>query len=165
MQRTRCNTLRERLNPGYMDCGHAQRRSHSMNELKEAVVAMFEGGWNHGDVNVFATRAADPMIFHYAGTKRSLSVHELGQIVQRWRAAFPDLRITVDEMISEGDIVATRTTFTGTHLGPWAGAHPTGRSITMVQTLFFRFESGMLVEVWELEDQIAFRKQLGLTES
>jgi steroid delta-isomerase-like uncharacterized protein len=136
-----------------------------MNELKDAVAAMFEGGWNQGDVSAFATRAADPMIFHYAGLKRSLSVQELGQIVHRWRAAFPDLRITVDEMISEGDIVATRTTFTGTHRGSWAGAKPTGRTITMVQTLFFRFESGKLVEVWELEDQIAFRKQLGLIES
>ncbi len=133
-----------------------------MVDLKASVTLMIEQGWNQGKTEVFAPVAADPMRFHYAGVPRELSVDELCTIVGRWRAAFPDLRMEIDELVTEGDIVAALMTFTGTHMGPWAGAEPTGRQIRMAMTLFFRFEDGTLVEIWELDDQLGFRRQLGL---
>ena len=130
--------------------------------LRAAVVSMTEDGWSRGEVDVFSSTIADTVLFHDAGTPRMVPREEMGAIVLAWREAFPDLRMEIDEMISEGDLVATRLTLSGTHRGPWRGAEPTGRRISMALMMFFRFENGRLVELWESDDQLGLRQQLGL---
>lgn len=132
-----------------------------MSDFKAAVVEMVQQGWNRGNTSVFASSIADPVTFHYAGSPRAVSQEQMGAIVLRWRTAFPDLNMSIDEIIAEGDIVAARLTMSGTHQGEWAGTAPTGRSFTMALTMFFRFENGRVVELWESDDQLGFRKQLG----
>lgn len=131
-------------------------------DLEPLVLSMFEDGWSRGDVGAFSSTIADSVLFHYAGTPRRLSRDEMGEIVLRWREAFPDLRMDIEEMISEGDIVAARLTLSGTHEGPWRGAPPTGRRVSMALMMFFRFEDGRMVELWESDDQLGFQRQLGL---
>jgi uncharacterized protein (TIGR02246 family) len=129
---------------------------------REAVAAMVERGWNRGELDVFATTMADSVLFHYAGRPRTLTREEMGATVQRWREAFPDLRMEIHEMVAEGDLLAARMTLSGTHQGPWAGAAPTGRRGSMALMMLFRFEGGKLVELWESDDQLGLRRQLGL---
>jgi steroid delta-isomerase-like uncharacterized protein len=128
--------------------------------LKAAVTSMFEQGWNRGEVEVFSSSIAETVDFHYAGSPQVVSREEMGAIVLRWRDAFPDLRMAIDELIAEGNLVAARLTLSGTHEGPWRGAAPTGKSVTMALMMFFRFEDGKLVELWESDDQLGFRRQL-----
>jgi len=66
------------------------------------------------------------------------------------------------DLIQEGDLVAARVRYSGTHRGTWFGIPPTGRSIEVDEMMFFRFESGRLVEAWEVDDQLTMRTQLGL---
>lgn len=129
---------------------------------KAAVVAMTERGWTGGDLDIFSSLTADTVVFHYAGTPRVMSSEQLRSGVARWREAFPDLRMSVDEIIGEGDLVAGRFTLSGTHEGPWRGAAPTGRRVSMALMMFFRFEDGLLVELWEVDDQLGLQRQLGL---
>lgn len=56
--------------------------------------------------------------------------------VLTFRAAFPDLVLTIDEIIGEGDRVAMRVTLRGTHLGTFRGIVPTGRVVTMEEVCF-----------------------------
>ncbi len=58
---------------------------------------------------------------------------------------FPDIRVEIESMVAEGDMVAVRLTFSGTHA-------PTGERATWPETVFARFSEGKAVESWELTD-------------
>ena len=76
--------------------------------------------------------------------------------------AFPDCRFTIDDMIAEGDRVATKKTFTGTHTADFAGIPPTGREVTLQYVDILRLRDGRIVEHWLSMDQLSFMQQLGV---
>lgn len=123
---------------------------------------MIEEGWNRGDIAAFELSVADSVSFHYHGTPRTLTRDDMAQLVLRWREAFPDLRMEVEELLAEGELVAARLTLSGTHRAPWAGVAPTGKRIKMALMMFFRFEGAKMVELWESDDQLGLRRQLGI---
>lgn len=130
--------------------------------IRMAVELMFNEGWNQGKVSVFSETIADSVLFHYAGSPRWLSLEEMSQIVLSWREAFPDLRMDIGELLIQENQAAARLTLSGTHEGPWSGADPTGKHVTMALMMFFRFEDGKMVELWESDDQLGLRNQLGI---
>jgi predicted ester cyclase len=76
--------------------------------------------------------------------------------------AFPDCQFTIDDMIAEGDRVATKKTFSGTHTGEFNGIAPTGRSVSITFVDILRLRDGKIVEHWLSMDQLSFMQQLGL---
>jgi steroid delta-isomerase-like uncharacterized protein len=76
--------------------------------------------------------------------------------------AFPDLHVTVEDVIAEGDKVVCRNTVTGTHQGEYMGRPPTGKSITYNEIFIFRFAGGRIVEIWGVVDAYSQMQQLGL---
>ncbi|HEX7127034.1 MAG TPA: ester cyclase [Thermodesulfobacteriota bacterium] len=83
------------------------------------------------------------------------------QVVTTFRAAFPDLRITIEDQVAEGDKVCSRATTRGTHRGAIFGIEPTGRSVTMTGPTLVRIVDGHLVESWVKNDVIGLMRQLG----
>jgi predicted ester cyclase len=79
--------------------------------------------------------------------------------------AFPDLHITVEDVIEDGDKVVCRNTVTGTHHGPYMGLAPTGTSVAYNEIFILRFASGRIAEVWGIVDVLSQMKQLGLIEA
>jgi predicted ester cyclase len=77
-----------------------------------------------------------------------------------WRG-FPDLKISIDDLVGEGDKVVWRITASGTHEGPFQGLPPTGKSVTFGAHYTFRFEGGKIVERWSTLDRLALLVQLG----
>jgi predicted ester cyclase len=78
-----------------------------------------------------------------------------------YRNAFPDLRITIDEQIAEGESVVTRWTATGTHEGELMGMAATGKQATTAGINVNRVSGGKLVEGWGLFDQLGLLQQIG----
>lgn len=76
--------------------------------------------------------------------------------------AFPDLHITIDDLIADGDKVAVRFTSRGTQRGRFWGLPPTGRSVTISSYLIARIAHGKIVEQWGLDDQLGMLGQLGV---
>jgi steroid delta-isomerase-like uncharacterized protein len=76
--------------------------------------------------------------------------------------AFPDIRVTVEDTIEEGDRVVFRNTVTGTHLGEYRGRPPTGRSVRYDEIFVVRFANGRVVEVWGVVDVLSQLRQLGM---
>ena len=76
--------------------------------------------------------------------------------------AFPDSNVTIESMIAEGDMTATRLTYTGTHKGEFQGIPPTGKSIAIPAIDLARFEDGKLVDHWGGPDQMSLMVQLGV---
>ena len=68
------------------------------------------------------------------------------QAIVEIRRGFPDMRQTVKEMVAEGDKVAVRVTWRGTHTGEYEGIAPTGRVVTANGATFYRFVDGKVVE-------------------
>jgi predicted ester cyclase len=67
---------------------------------------------------------------------------KLKEVFARLHRAFPDLHVTVEDLIAEGDKVVGRNTVTGTHQGEYMGRPPTGRPVTCNEIFIFRFARG-----------------------
>jgi predicted ester cyclase len=75
---------------------------------------------------------------------------------------YPDIHLTVEDLIAEGDKVVGRTTVTGTHRGQFMRLAPTGKFITYNEIFIFRFADGKVAETWGVVDVFAQMRQLGL---
>ena len=86
----------------------------------------------------------------------------LKAFVGAFHTAFPDGQLNIDQMIAEGDTVATRLTFHGTHSGDFMGIPPTGKKVTVPALDMARYADGKLVEHWGGPDQMSLMQQLGV---
>ena len=135
------------------------------NEPNEDVVRNFwsdvlepHGGYIEGLEEVWA----DDLVWHgpYAlGTIRGKQDYE--QLVRMFEGAFPDVKITPEAIFSEGDLVTTRYTWTGTHTGEFLGIAPTGRRVTVSGISIYRVANGKIVEEWFQQDYLGVLQQLG----
>jgi steroid delta-isomerase-like uncharacterized protein len=75
-------------------------------------------------------------------------------------AAFPDFRVTVDNIMAEADKVAVRWTVNGTHLGPLMGIPPTARAVEFTGMTTYRFADGKIVENWWSYDALGMMQQI-----
>ena len=82
------------------------------------------------------------------------------QVNTMLRAAFPDLRLTVEEMVAEGDRVSVRFTARGTHQGEFWGAPPTGSRVAWEVISIVRLAGGKIAERWSQSGVAGLRQQL-----
>lgn len=75
--------------------------------------------------------------------------------------AFPDIHVTIEDVITERDKVVLRNTVTGTHQGGYRGLPATGKSITYNEIFIVRFAEGRIAEVWGIVDVFSQLQQLG----
>ncbi len=78
------------------------------------------------------------------------------------RAAFPDLKVTIEDITADGDKVWDRLRVEATNTGPFMGMPPTGKRVTIEVFDLHRFADGKLVEHWAVADQLGMMQQLGL---
>jgi steroid delta-isomerase-like uncharacterized protein len=78
--------------------------------------------------------------------------------------AYPDVHVTVEDVIAEGDKVVCRNVVTGTHRGEYMGIPPTGRSVAYNEMFIGRFEGGRIAETWGVVDVLSQMRQLGVTQ-
>jgi predicted ester cyclase len=86
-------------------------------------------------------------------------------VTAMFRRAFPDSYFTVEDMVAEGDKVATRKTFHGTHGGEFMGIPPSGRGVSMGLIDIVRISDGRVVEHWSMGDTLGMMQQLGVIPS
>jgi steroid delta-isomerase-like uncharacterized protein len=79
--------------------------------------------------------------------------------------AFPDLHLTLEDIIAEGDKVVVRQTVTGTHRGEYVGLPPTGKAVTYNEIFIFRCANGRIAETWGVVDVFSQMKQLGVIQT
>ena len=91
---------------------------------------------------------ADDFILHEPD-EDIVGIEGLAQFVSMKRSAFPDLRITLEDDIAEGDKVVSRWAGQGTHQGELMGIAPTGNQVTITGITIHRIEDGKIVEEWE----------------
>jgi steroid delta-isomerase-like uncharacterized protein len=85
----------------------------------------------------------------------------LKQVLTALHRAFPDLHVTVEELIEEDDTVVARNSVTGTNQGDYLGMPPTGRPVRYDEIFIFRFIDGRITEIRGVVDVFSQLKQLG----
>jgi steroid delta-isomerase-like uncharacterized protein len=124
---------------------------------------IFDEVWNKGNLAVVDETSAPTLVNHF--TPPGIPAGRVGfkQFAQVYRAGFPDLHFTIDDMIAEGDKVVTRFTATGTHTGELFGMPATGKKATVTGITIARYDAtGKSAEVWTNFDQLGMLQQLGV---
>ena len=86
----------------------------------------------------------------------------LKEHIVMFETAFPGYQLTAKEMVAEGDRIAVRIEFTGTHTGDLMGIAPTDKPVTIEIAMIYRIENGKIVEHWMLADQLTMLQQIGV---
>lgn len=82
------------------------------------------------------------------------------QSVAGYWSAFPDMVVTIDNMIGEGDQVAARWTAVATHKGALMGIPPSGRKVTWIGQGVYRIVNGQIVEQWGIDDAMGLMQRI-----
>jgi steroid delta-isomerase-like uncharacterized protein len=134
----------------------------SLDENKALVRGFYEEVWNKGNLDVAEEVFASDYVRHdLRPTTAAPGPEGQKQIAAVFRAAFPDLRFDVEIVLGDGEYVAARWTASGTHTGSWGDVEPTGQFVTFSGVNIFRFEQGLVAEIWNHRDDLGLREQLG----
>jgi len=131
----------------------------SVEENKAIFRRMTEDLWNNKNLDVadelFAADATSP-------TAPSLPPGSEGvkQIARMFFAAFPDLQISIDYLVAEGDKVFGRLTEQGTHRGTFLGISPTGKQVKFTEMGILRIADGKIAESWYDVDMLGLMGQI-----
>jgi steroid delta-isomerase-like uncharacterized protein len=128
---------------------------------RDSVRRLFEDGFNHQRVDVLRQLVADDFVD--AAGARGPAAFE--QVIARLRAAFPDIHYTVEDVVAEGDKVAVRWHWSGTHRGSFRGVAPTQRSITNKGSATFQLRDRRIVAAALDTDRLGFLQDLGVVPS
>jgi steroid delta-isomerase-like uncharacterized protein len=132
-----------------------------------ATFTRFCDAMNTGDPEVIS-KTIDELVEPDAQIRTPLPIQVTGaqllkEVFGRLHRAFPDLHVTVEDVIAEGDKVVGRNSVTGTHRGEYMGIPPTGRSVTYNEIFIARFVNGRIAETWGVVDVLSQMRQLGVT--
>jgi steroid delta-isomerase-like uncharacterized protein len=146
-------------------CGSAAEEDELSEEAnKELVRRHYEDSVNLNNLDAAENQIADDFIDHGARPGRASRGPEAArQAMAALHAVVPDLHVTLDEVIAEGDLVAVRATWRGTHKGSFMGSPPSGRPVTISGMVFWRVADGRLVERWATLDLYPPEAELAAT--
>ncbi len=136
----------------------------STEENKALVRRFFEEFWNQKNLAAADEQLAANHSDHTSGSPPGLPPGPEGfkYFASAYFTAFPDLHFTIEEMIAEGDTVATRWTSRGTHKGELSGIPATGKSTTSSGITITRIAGGKSIETWTNFDLLGLLQQLGV---
>lgn len=135
----------------------------STEDNKALVRRWFEELFNEAKLDVADEIVTPDHVSHDTSTPEHLPGPEgERQLVNLVRGAFPDGRISIEDLVAEGDRVAVRWTFRGTHRGVFMGIAPTGKEVEMGAMDLVRIAGGKIAETWSNVDMMAMMRQLGV---
>jgi steroid delta-isomerase-like uncharacterized protein len=131
-------------------------------QQNEAVVRrLFEEGWNRGNLAIVDDCLAKS--YTQEGPLETVRGPEGGKAqITKYRNAFPDCHLQIDETISAGDRVVVRFTYSGTHRGDLEGIPPTGRSVQGKGIDVMHMLDGRIVTSYTQWDALGLMQQLGV---
>ena len=135
-----------------------------MSEANRALmIRWFEEVWNQGKESTIDELAAPDVIGHGLADG-DVDLHgtaEFKPFVRNMRGAFPDIHISLEDIVVERDMVYARLSVHGTHQGANIGVPPTGRRVHIKAITQMRIAGGQIVEGWNSWDQLGLLRQIG----
>jgi steroid delta-isomerase-like uncharacterized protein len=132
-----------------------------MSEENKAVVRRWVEAFNEGNLDAVDDLLSDSYVRHDPNSPEVRGPEEEKQLIAMYRAAFPDLRFTVEDMVAEEDKVATRLGISATHEGELLGIPPTQQRLSFTAMEIYRLEGGKIDEQWVNVDTLGMMQQIG----
>ena len=135
-----------------------------MSEAENKTIALRfnEDVWGRGDEAALEELLAPDFVDHDALPGQSPDREGHRQILAEFHSAFPDLHVTTEDVVAEGDKVVSRWTARGTHQGDLLGIAPTGNGVTIKGIDVLRIAGGRIVERWAQSNDLELMQQLGV---
>ncbi len=131
-------------------------------EDNKSVVRRWIDAFNERDLQAEADLLGRGFVFHAPATPGPMEgVEAWRQFTGSFVEAFPDLRLTIEDIMAEGDRVAARVAFRGTHSGEFQGLPPTNKEVNFTSMEFNRVVDGKVEEHWVELDLLGLMGQLG----
>jgi predicted ester cyclase len=131
-------------------------------EAKEVIRRWNNEGWSGGKYELAHEIISPNMTVHGAGGQAvGMGPDGLIDLIKTWRTAFPDGRMAIDDIIVEGDIVAIRNTWHGTHEAEFYGVPPSGAAVAVTSVGIDRVVDGLVTEGWGELDMVGMMQQMG----
>jgi steroid delta-isomerase-like uncharacterized protein len=136
-------------------------------QLKAITLEAFERMFNSGDLDYVDQAIASDAIDHQEPEGTDFRPH-FKEVITVLRTAFPDLRFEIHEILADEQIVACRSTMTGTHngplnIGPMAALPITGAKVEVPHMHFFRYDrEGRTTDMWHTWNTLLLARQLGV---
>lgn len=132
---------------------------------KDIVQRIFDEYWLAGKTNVLDQLLASDVTNHELSKEAVSGRNAYKEWANGFRQAtatgFPDMKIVLDAIFGEGDLVAKRWTFRGTHTGEYMGLPASGKRVVMAGITIYRVEGGQVRETWWSYDALGMMQQLG----
>jgi len=134
----------------------------SSEEAKAIIRRWNEEGWSGGKYDLAYEIISPEMKVHGAGGQAvGMGPDGLIDLIRTWRTAFPDGRMEIDDLIVEGDLVAIRNTWHGTHEAEFYGVPVSGKSVAVTSVGLDRVTDGKVSEGWGELDMVGMMQQMG----
>ena len=133
----------------------------SPSEQKVLISRFFDELYSQGRTAILDEAFSPDAVRYSNRAPAAAGAKAIGQYVLGLRSIFPDLHVSVDDTIAEGDKVMAWITVSGTHRGPFMDIPPTGKRISIAEVQVFRFERDKVVDVRVLGDVYGLLTQLG----
>lgn len=135
----------------------------SAEENKAIMRRYFEGGWEQGNLELLDELLAADYVNHNPATPELPTGPEgVKGVVSMFRSGMPDLKVIIEDMLAEGEKVATRYTLEGTHEGELFGVPPTGKRLSIESMTIERVSEGRIRDHWRVTDSLEMMQQLGV---
>ena len=132
-------------------------------DTKAIARRFLEEAFNSGNLDVVDELVAPEFVNHDAALPEpGVGIEAAKASITGYREAFPDLRLTIEEQLAEGEYVTTRWSARGTHQGNLMGMTPTGKQATVTGITIDRIVDGRFVESWTNWDTLGLMQQLGV---
>jgi steroid delta-isomerase-like uncharacterized protein len=146
-----------------MEILNSKRRTTMSESNKNVVRRLFEEVWNKGNLQVTDELFTPNYAHHDASTPDAgRGPDSEKKRATLYRTAFPDIRLTIEDLIAEGETVIARWSCRGTHKGDLSGIAPTGKQVNITGVSIARFTNGKMSEGWVNWDALALMQQLGV---
>jgi len=134
----------------------------SLEENKASARRFYEQVFNQQNLTAIDDCLAPNIIDHSLPPGVPGGIEGVRLTISMFLTAFPDLHLTLEDLIAEGDKVVVCWTMRGTHQGAFAGMPPTGRQFTLPGASILRLVGNKVVESWINYDQLSMLQQLGV---
>ena len=131
----------------------------AVEDNKDIVRRFFDELMNKGNTAQVDEFLAPEFVNHFGGMGAA-DRETFRRLLPLYPAAFPDVHITIEDLVAEDDKVSARFTLRGTNQGAFMGMPPTGRQVTMSGMALFRLAGGKIVEEYVNEDTLGMMQQL-----
>jgi steroid delta-isomerase-like uncharacterized protein len=121
----------------------------------------YEEVFNPGEVDRVEEVCRPDFVDHEEGLGLPEGIEGVKAYIRMFHDAFPDVRATVEDVISEGDKVVARVSITGTHQGELMGVPASGSSVQFESIDIVRVQDGKAAEHWGVTDAMALMQQIG----